>query len=246
MPSSQHRGVAAEVLVGQEQHLLAAAVERPVAARRCALDDVQTVPPCRPVNALIAAEEFMYVTGTVTSATPASVEHVPGVLDLVERRPCRPSSSRRPGRAGRPAARSEVRMSALSAMKCTPQNTMYSASGPGRGLLRELERVAGHVGELDDLVALVVVAEDERPARPARPWPRGPARPASGRTAAGSVAGAVDAALGVRVAHRGRAAAARAASASRRPAGRDPWSCGHPLGHPLQRPPHFDIPQRDL
>ena len=25
----------------------------------CALDDVQMVPPCRPVNALIAAAEFM-------------------------------------------------------------------------------------------------------------------------------------------------------------------------------------------
>ena len=33
--------------------------------------------------------------------------------------------------------------------------------GPVRGGLRELERVAGDVGELDDLVALVVVAEDE-------------------------------------------------------------------------------------
>ena len=29
------------------------------------------------------------------------------------------------------------------------------------GVLRELERVAGVVGELDDLVALVVVAEDD-------------------------------------------------------------------------------------
>ena len=33
----------------------------------------------------------------------------------------------------------------------------------GRRLLGELERVAGHVGELDDLVALVVVAEHEQP-----------------------------------------------------------------------------------
>ena len=30
------------------------------------------MPPCRPVKPLIAADEFMYVTGTVTSATPAS------------------------------------------------------------------------------------------------------------------------------------------------------------------------------
>jgi hypothetical protein len=34
---------------------------------------------------------------------------------------------------------------------------------PGRCLLRQLEAVAGHVRELDDLVALVVVAEDEDP-----------------------------------------------------------------------------------
>ena len=56
-----------------------------------------------------------------------------------------------------------LRMSALSAMKCTPQKTMYSASACVGGLLRELERVAAEVGELDDLVALVVVAEDDEP-----------------------------------------------------------------------------------
>ena len=53
------------------------------------------------------------------------------------------------------------RMSALSAMKWTPQKTMNSAvcargDGPG-----ELQRVADEVGELDHLVALVVVAEDD-------------------------------------------------------------------------------------
>ena len=52
-------------------------------------------------------------------------------------------------------------MSADSAMKCTPQKTMYRRVRPGGGLLGELEAVAGHVGELDDLVALVVVAEHE-------------------------------------------------------------------------------------
>ncbi len=46
-------------------------------------------------------------------------------------------------------------------MKCTPQKTMYSAFGPRRRLARELERVARDVRELDDLVALVVVAQDE-------------------------------------------------------------------------------------
>ena len=42
-------------------------------SRDCrALLDVQTVPRLRPVNALIAAVEFMYVIGIVDSAMPAS------------------------------------------------------------------------------------------------------------------------------------------------------------------------------
>ncbi|MDH6584125.1 hypothetical protein M2161_003231 [Streptomyces sp. SAI-133] len=46
-------------------------------------------------------------------------------------------------------------------MKCTPQNTMYSASGRAARVPGQLEGVARDVGELDDLVTLVVVAEDE-------------------------------------------------------------------------------------
>ena len=34
---------------------------------------------------------------------------------------------------------------------------------PGRGLLRQLEGIPGHISELDDFVALVVVAEHEHP-----------------------------------------------------------------------------------
>ncbi len=49
-------------------------------------------------------------------------------------------------------------------MKWTPQKTMNSASGCLRDLLRELVRIAGVVGELDDLVALIVMAEDDEPA----------------------------------------------------------------------------------
>ena len=33
----------------------------------------------------------------------------------------------------------------------------------GRGLLRQLEGIAGHVGEGDDFIALVVMSEDEYP-----------------------------------------------------------------------------------
>ena len=60
-------------------------VERPP-ERACALDEVQMVPPCRPVNALMAAAEFMYVTGTVDVGDAGVGQHVPGVLDLVDRR----------------------------------------------------------------------------------------------------------------------------------------------------------------
>jgi hypothetical protein len=35
--------------------------------------------------------------------------------------------------------------------------------GSGRGVASELERVAGDIGELDDLVALIVMTEDEEP-----------------------------------------------------------------------------------
>lgn len=56
-------GVAPEVLVREEEDLARAVdaaglVEGHSSAVR-ALEDVQIVPPCRPVKALIAAEEFM-------------------------------------------------------------------------------------------------------------------------------------------------------------------------------------------
>ena len=50
------------MLVGQEQHLLPRAnAHFSVAA---AFDEVQTVPPRSPTNALIEAAELIYVTGT--------------------------------------------------------------------------------------------------------------------------------------------------------------------------------------
>ena len=82
---------------------------------------------------------------------------------------------------------SAERMSALSAMKWTPQKTMYSASRRPAACSRELERVAAEVGVLDDLVALVVVAEDHEPVAEALPERRRFARPARRLTSAGSV-----------------------------------------------------------
>ena len=64
-------------------------------------------------------------------------------------------------------------MLALSAMKCTPQNTMYSASGRAAASRADLAAVAADVGELDDLVALVAAPQHQDPVTPERPSPRG-------------------------------------------------------------------------
>ena len=85
-------------------------------------------------------------------------------------------------------------MSADSAMKCTPQKTMYSASRPGGRVAGELERVPGDVGEPDDLVALVVVAEDEGPVAERRPG-RAARRTSEGSDGGGQLARAGHAAL---------------------------------------------------
>ena len=164
---------------------------------RLAFDDVQTVPPCRPVNDLIAAVEFMYVTGTVTSAMPAASSTVPAVLDLVDR-----------GHVGHRAAGGEVGEDDLLLVAGEDVGALghevHAAEhdvrrlGVGRGLLRELERVAGDVGELDDLVALVVVAEDEHLVAERRLRGAG-ALDEAGVARGGQVAGALDAALAVRV-----------------------------------------------
>ena len=67
-----------------------------------------------------------------------------------------------------PASRSGIstvfwgeRTDAVSAMKWTPQKAMTSRVGRG-GLARELERVAGEVGDVLNLGHLVVVREDHR------------------------------------------------------------------------------------
>ncbi len=56
----QHRGVAAEVLVGQEQHLARPGFcSKAHSSATSALLEVHTAPPWRPQNALMSAEEFM-------------------------------------------------------------------------------------------------------------------------------------------------------------------------------------------
>lgn len=50
-------GIAAQMLVREEQHALAAANAHSSTA--CALEEVHTMPPLRPQNAFSAADEFM-------------------------------------------------------------------------------------------------------------------------------------------------------------------------------------------
>ena len=57
-PHLEHGGVAAEVLVGEEQHLRAL-LGKAHSSAVSALDEVQTAPPWRPQNALMSALEFM-------------------------------------------------------------------------------------------------------------------------------------------------------------------------------------------
>ena len=53
------------------------------------------------------------------------------------------------------------RIDAVSAMKCTPQNAMTSASAAA-ALARQAERVADVVGDVLHLGHLVVVGQDDR------------------------------------------------------------------------------------
>ena len=76
--------------------------------------------------------------------------------------PCRPGSSRRVGSGMSTRWPGWARMAAVSAMKCTPQKTMNSASVCA-GVAGQLERVAPEVGKGQHLVALVVVAQDDQP-----------------------------------------------------------------------------------
>ncbi len=102
----------------------------------------------------------MYVIGTIrsTSVTPASdSQHSStwsrSAMSAIEQ------PAFRSGRTTRWC--SPVRMSADSAMKCTPQKTMSVALIVVGRETRQLERVAASVRPLDDFGALVVMPEDE-------------------------------------------------------------------------------------
>ena len=155
---------------------------------RSALDDVHTAPPCAPVKPLMAAEEFMYVIGTVPSATPASssTSHASRTCWIC-------------GHVGHRAAGREVRqdhrlvgrgqdVGGLGHEVDAAEHDVLGLRARG-GVARQLERVAGDVGELDDLVALVVVAQDEGPLAQRGPRRAGALRRGSGRTRTGASPG---------------------------------------------------------
>ena len=104
----------------------------------------------------------MYVTGTIrsTSVTCASSSQASSTWSMFAM-----SAMEQPAfRSGRITRWwSPVRTSADSAMKWTPRKTMSVAAAVVRGEAGQLEGVAPEVGPLDDLVALVVVAQDQEP-----------------------------------------------------------------------------------
>ena len=92
-----------------------------------AFDDVQTAPPWRPTNAFSPAVEFMYVTGMMSSPTTAVTSSQQSSTWSVSAMSAIVQPAVRSGRIT--FWWSADRMSADSAMKCTPQKTMNSASG---------------------------------------------------------------------------------------------------------------------
>ena len=162
-PSCEHRGVAAQVLVGEEQDLGVGAalgegpLERDVGVARGAH------------RAAVAAAEGLDVGRGVhvghrdDRVGDAGVDQgVPRVLDLGE-----------PGHVGHRAAGGQVGQDHLLVVRGEDVGRLgHEVDAAEDDVLRlrarrrlpgQLERVAGDVGELDDLVALVVVTEHEDP-----------------------------------------------------------------------------------
>ena len=198
----EDRGVAAEVLVGQEEDLGALVevgllrerpVQRDVGVGRGA-DDPAVAPAER-----LDVGAGVHVGHRDDGVLDARVGHrVPGVLDLAQA-----------GHVGHRAAGGEVGEDHLLARRgedvgglghevdaAEDDELRVRARGCVAG---QLEGVAGDVGELDDLVPLVVVAEDEDPLAQRL---LGRARPGDqvGVGRRRQVAGTLHAALGVEVA----------------------------------------------
>ena len=118
------------------------------------------MPPCSPQKPLMAAVELMYVTG-IDARDAERAELLPADFELIDR-----------GHVGHRTARGEVRKN--HALLGRGQHVgafrhevdAAEHDGLGRALrsgeLRQLQRVADRVGELDHFVALVVMAENDQ------------------------------------------------------------------------------------
>ncbi len=198
----EHRGVAPEVLVGQEQHLAAGGAvrllrERPL-QRHVGVGGRADDP------AVLAAERLDVGAGVHVGHGYDVVGHagldegVPGVLDLGD-----------PGHVGHRAPGRQVRQDHLLVRGREDVgglgHEVHAAEddelrlGTGRGVAGQLEGVAGDVREPDDLVALVVVAQHEHPRAQRGLGRLGPGDQV-GVGGGGQVTGALDAALGGQVA----------------------------------------------
>ncbi|MNW53795.1 hypothetical protein D3C74_313710 [compost metagenome] len=156
--------VASEVLVGHEQDLARAVdpthlIERP--SQRDLRVRGRADGPAVPTREGLDRGGRVHVgDGERDVGDPGVLEDLPRVLDLVDR-----------GHVGHRAARREVRQDDLLGVRGEDVRALghevHAAEedelglGAGRGLACELERVARDVREVDDLVALVVVAQDE-------------------------------------------------------------------------------------
>ena len=137
-----------------------------------ALRDVQTMPPCRPQNAFRLAAELMYVTGVMSSVSitspswsqASSIWSMPAMsaIEQPAARSGRITGTRSPPRSASFSGRL-ARMSAVSAMKWTPQKTIARQSRLSAAILAELVAVARQVGQGDHLVLLIVVPQNQQP-----------------------------------------------------------------------------------
>ena len=233
-----HGGVAAQVLVGQEQHLArapdaAALVERPLQRGPGVAGGAD--------RAAVAAGERLDRRGGVHVGHRHDVvrhahvdEVVPRVVDLADR-----------GHVGHRAAGRQVGQDHLLPVVGEDVGRLghevHTAEDdvrrvrPRGCLLGQLEGVTGDVGELDHLVALVVVAEDEDPVPERGLGGAGPLDQA-GVGGGRQVAGALDTTLAGQVATRAQDQQRQGGVDGA--AGRQIRDCAHPAIVP-HAPPHL-------
>ena len=119
-------------------------------------------------DAAVAAAKSLQVGGRIDVGHRHQVTGIddlaevgPCGLHRVQRRPCRPCCNRRTCRAGNLTSGRD-RISAVSAMKWTPQKTMDRQFWLAGRKLAELEAVSSHIGVANDLVLLIVVSQDQQ------------------------------------------------------------------------------------